>query len=107
MRITLAPQRSDDRLDLHRAGDVLTINGTAHDFGALAEGAVLPRAAVGCDSLVSDVTRQGGVICLTLILPHGAVAPEATLFPAPLEIAADGPVALPPYEAAPEAGPDP
>jgi len=96
MFITLTPMRRDDALTLHRAGDVLTINGTEYDFTPLPEGALLPRAAVDCDWLASDVTRTGGQIRLTLILPHGTDAPAARRAPAPLSLTADGPVALPP-----------
>jgi len=95
MLITLTPMRLDDTLTLHRAGDVLTINGTDYDFTALPEGALLPRDCVACAWLASDVERLGGQIRLTLILPHGAEAPEAVLFPVPLALDADGPVALP------------
>lgn len=103
MHITLSPIRSDETLTLHRAGDVLTINGTALDFGPLPEGAVLPRSAAGCAEICSDVTRIDGEIHLTLALPHGPVpspAPpgaQAVLFPAPVHVTEDGPVALPAY----------
>lgn len=96
MFITLTPMRRDDALTLHRAGDVLTISGTEYDFTPLPEGALLPRAAVDCDWLASDVTRTGGQIRLTLILPHGTDAPAARRAPAPLSLTADGPVVLPP-----------
>jgi len=101
MQITLTPQRRDDRLSLVRSGDVLTINGEAFDFAALPEGGTLPRDAVACDWLASDVTRTEGVLHLTLILPHGVDAPQATLFPAALTLTGDGPVALPAYEVTP------
>lgn len=99
--ITLIPQRRDDSLTLHCAGDVLTTNDTAFDFTQLPEGATLPRDAVDCDWLASDVTRIDGVLHLALILPHGPIPPVpppealAVLFPAPLHITGDGPVALP------------
>lgn len=105
MQIRFTPQRRDDALTLSRAGDVLTINGTAYDFTPLPEGALLPRAAVDCGWLASDVTRTGGQIRLTLILPHGADAPAARRDPAPLRLTADGPVALPP-ETPPETHPE-
>ena len=101
MFITLTPMRRDDSLTLHRAGDVLTVNGQVFDFSALPEGGLLPQAAVACDWLASDVERRDGVLHLTLILPHGpmaALAPpgaQALLFPAPLLLVEDGPVALP------------
>lgn len=101
--LDLSPMRRDDALTLHRAGDVLTINGTPYDFGPLPEGGLLPRDAVGCDWIVSDVTRAGGVLRLTLILPHGPIPHPVpfeavdVLFPAPIHVTADGPVALPEY----------
>jgi len=98
MRISLSPQHRGDRLTLTREGDILTVNGDAFDFSPLPEGGVLPAAATGCDWIVGDVTRTGGVIHLTLILPHGANAPEATRYPAPLTLTGDGPVELPPYD---------
>lgn len=101
MLITLSPMRRDDRLSLHRAGDVLTVNGRMHDFSALPEGGTLPQAETGCDWLVSDVTRQEGVLRLTLILPHGARPPADTLFPAPILLTADGAVDLPASDSPP------
>ena len=101
MQITLTPQRRDDRLSLERKGDSLILNGEVFDFTALPEGGTLPRDAVACDWLAGDVTRQDGVLHLTLILPHGVDAPEATLFPVPITLTGDGPVALPAYEVTP------
>lgn len=98
MRINLTPMRRDDRLDVSIAGDVLTVNGDSFDFSALAEGDRLPRHAVACDWLASDVTRTDGGIVLTLILPHGAAAPDKMLFPAPITVTEDGPVTLPSQE---------
>ena len=98
MHIKLTPQRSDDTLSLARQGSALIINGQAFDFGPLPDGAVLPRDAVDCAYLASDVTRVGGILQLTLILPHGANAPRETLFPAPPDLAADGPATLPPHD---------
>jgi hypothetical protein len=71
MQITHTPQRRDDACDVQVAGDVLTINGEAFDFSPLPEGATLPRAAVACDWLASDVERIDGEIHLTLIDPQG------------------------------------
>jgi len=99
MHITLTPQFRDDQLTLHRAGDVLTVNGVAYDFGPLPDGATLPRGAMDCEWLEGDVTRISGVLHLTLILPHGGNAPVETRFPAPLDLTRDGPVELPLYDA--------
>ena len=98
MQISFTPRRCDTALTATRQGDVLTLNGEAFDFTALAEGDVLPREAVTCDWLASEVTRADGTLRLTLILPHGADAPEETRFPQPVSLTGDGPVPLPPYE---------
>lgn len=106
MIINLSPVRMDGSLALSVAGDVLTINGAAFDFTPLPEGASLPREAVDCPWLASDVARAEGEIVLALILPHGAIPwpapPEAAVVthPAPLHVAAEGPVALPSFEPA-------
>ncbi|MFE3838600.1 hypothetical protein [Pseudogemmobacter sonorensis] len=96
MIITLTPVRMAQTLTASLAGDILTLNGKAYDFTPLPEGATLPPAAVDCAWLASDVTREGGHIRLTLILPHGADAPPETLWPGVLTIAS-GPVPLPPH----------
>jgi len=86
-------------LTLTQLGDTLTINGEPYDFSGIPEGATLPREAVNCPSLASDVARQNGELELTLILPHGANPPAETLFPAPVIVTQDGSVAVPPYDA--------
>lgn len=95
MLIQLSPILADGTLSLARQADTLVINGEAFDFGQLAEGHVLPRGAVSCAMVASDVTRQGGQIVLTLILPHGSDAAEAIRFPAPVDLVEDGPVDAP------------
>jgi hypothetical protein len=101
MQISFSPMRRGDTLMLSKSGDVLTINDEAFDFSGLPDGATLPREAVTCEWLASDVERIDGVIHLTLILPHGAQAPAETLFPA-LTIATDGDIAVPAHCAEPE-----
>jgi len=98
MHITLTPMRHNTPLILERVGDTLTFNGEEFDFSPIPEGATLPRDAVECEWLASDITRMDGVLHLTLILPHGANAPEETRFPKPLVLTTDGPVELPAYE---------
>ncbi len=107
MQITLSPQRRDTAMTLSRTGDTLTINGAVYDFSAVREGETLPQAAAACDWLASDVARIDGVLHLTLILPHGAHAPQETLFPAPLTLTSDGPVTLPAFDLPPEDEPLP
>ena len=95
MRINLTPQRRDDTLALSREGDTLTINGTPFDFSQLGEGDLLPRDAVDCEFLASDVERIDGHVTLTLLLPHGMNASEAARFPQPIIDPPDGDIEVP------------
>lgn len=106
MILTLTPCRGDTPLAAELAGDVLVLNGAAFDFSALPEGGLLPQATVDCAWIASDVTRSGGHVCMTLILPHGGNAPEATRFPAPVTVTDEGPVALPLYDTPEEGMPE-
>lgn len=98
MQIIWNPIRSDKTLSVEKLGDALTINGETFDFSPLPEGATLPRSAVPCEWLASDVERSGGEISLTLILPHGANAPQETRFPQPVAMSGDGAVPVPVFE---------
>ncbi|MBT3142921.1 hypothetical protein [Falsiruegeria litorea] len=98
MRLSFSPVRRDDQYELVKIGDTLTINGEAFDFSPIPEGATLPRAAVDCDWLASDVVRIDGVLHLTLMLPHGPRAPQETLFPTSME-PVDGKITLPSFNA--------
>jgi len=95
MNITLSPQRRDDTLEVIKSGDTLTINGTAYDFSVIPDGAILPKEAVDCMWLASDVERIGDTLHLTLLLPHGAEASDAARFPTPLLDPVDGLLELP------------
>lgn len=96
MKLILSPVRRDTQLTLERAGDVLTINGEVFDFSDLPEGATLPETAIDSDWFAGPVERTDGALRIHLILPHGVHAPTETLFPRPLTLTGDGPVALPP-----------
>jgi len=98
MKINLSPQRRDEQLFITKTGDILTINGDTYDFNQLPDGATLPKDAVDCKWLVSDVERVDGELVLTLILPHGPNAPESTRFPEPIIDPADGEIRLPDYD---------
>jgi hypothetical protein len=98
MHIQLSPVRRDETLSVEVEGDTLILNGEAFDFAPLPAGATLPRAAIASDWFAGDVRRdEAGDLHLALVLPHGAEAPDETLFPAPIT-AQDGPVPLPPFE---------
>lgn len=99
MRLIFSPVRMDTALTATIAGDELTLNGVALDFGPLPAGGILPRAAIDSPWIGGDVTRDAtGLVSVPLILPHGASAPAETLWPVPIE-AGDGPVPLPPFDA--------
>lgn len=108
MQITFTPMRLDQTLRVERVGDTLVLNGDVIDLSAAGEGAPLTREKLDCDWLAADVMRdEDGELHLTLILPHGADAPEQTLFPKPLTLSDDGPVDLPPYSDETPADPKP
>ena len=98
MHIKLSPQRRDDTLTVSRQGDTLIINGQTFDLWAIPDGATLPADAIDCEYIISDVERIDGVLHLTLVLPHGANAPEETRFPEPILVTEDGEIELPPYD---------
>ena len=98
MIINLVPIRHDEPLTLAVKGDALTLNGQTFDFTPLAEGASLPSTAIASSWFHGDVRRIEGRLHLTLMLPHGARAPLATRFPQPIQVEADGLLALPRYE---------
>jgi hypothetical protein len=97
MHISFSPIRHEGRLTLHKSGDALRINGETFDFSEIPEGATLPREAVACPWLVSDIERIDGRLHLTLLLPHGPDALRQTLFPAPLVATDDGDLPVPPH----------
>lgn len=103
MNISFTPTRMETQLTVSIEGDSLTLNGERFDFSPVQEGDILPQEAVSCEWLASVVTREGGRITLTLVLPHGANAPEETRFPAPIFAAPDGPLPIPPHSAGEDA----
>jgi len=90
--------RIDDKLTVIKEGDSLCINGETFDFSPIPEGATLPKEAVDCLWLASDVDRVDGSIVLTLVVPHGSKAPKETLFPGSVVVESDGEVDVPIYE---------
>ena len=95
MKINLSPIRSDRALEISKTGETLTINGIPYDFSQLPDGATLPREAIDCEWIVSDVNRVNGEIELTILLPHGANASHEARFPEPIIKNDDGQVVLP------------
>ncbi len=101
MKLSFTPARTNNQYEASVSGDVLTIEGEALDLALVPDGATLPKDDVDCPWLASDVERIDGEICLTLMLPHGANAPEETRFPEMVTIT-EGEVVLPPYDTEPE-----
>lgn len=95
MHITLSPVRMDETLSASLAGDVLTLNSVAFDFGPLPEGATLPAEAIDSDWIVGPVSRINGELHLTLRLPHGPNPSQAVAFPEPIKVTGSGPIDLP------------
>jgi len=95
MQIKLSPQRLDGTLIASKAGDVLTLNGEAFDFGPLPEGATLPAEAIASGWIIGPVSRIDGDLHLTLRLPHGPNPSQAVAFPEPIHVTEDGPIPLP------------
>lgn len=98
MIIKLSPVFSTAAMDVQKEGDVLTINGEPYDFSGLPDGATITAwdaAKIPGEYFRGDVERIGGVLHLTLILPHGPSPSEAVAFPAPLIDPPDGPLDLP------------
>lgn len=98
MIIKLSPVRSDAELAVTKIGDSLIINGTSLDFSRLENGDTLPADAVGSSWVVQPVERVGGVLVVTLMLPHGVDAPYGARFPVDIHATADGAVFLPGIE---------
>lgn len=106
MIIYLSPVRMDEELMVDREGDLLYVNGEVFDFGPLLEGATLPAEAISSKWFSGQVDRIGGELHLTLILPHGADAPEETRFPQPVVLTDDGTLELPPPSLPAPEGPE-
>lgn len=95
MQIKWNPHRRDDSLSVVKQGDILIVNGTEFDFSEVPEGATLPAEAIDSDLFSGPVERVGGVLKVTLTLPHGPNPSKSVAFPEPINVVADGPVALP------------
>ena len=102
MIINLSPQRRDDTITVIKTGDTITINGVAFDFSQLPEGATLPASAVDSEFFCGPVSRVGGELELTLLLPHGPNPSQAQAWPETITMTDDGDVPLPQDEAQPE-----
>ncbi len=91
MFITLSPIRMDQTLTAARTGTGLVLNGTTVDLLSYdSEAAPNPW-------IVGQPFQEAVVWHVTLILPHGADAPEFVRFPAPITMDSDGDIPLPTF----------
>ena len=91
--INFSPVRSDKgQLTASLAGKVLTIDGVAYDLDLVPDGATVEH------DVLKGLTRSGDDFELTLTLPHGAKAPEATRFPVPVTVTVDGDIDVPIFD---------
>ncbi|MGH1413636.1 MAG: hypothetical protein ACRBB0_09080 [Pelagimonas sp.] len=95
MKLHFSPMRRDDPLVLERQGDIVIINGEPFDFTDLPEGQTLPAQAVASDWITGPISRQDGVLELSIGLPHGPNASAEQRAAQSIEVTQDGLVALP------------
>ena len=93
LTIKFSPVRSDKgQLTASLAGKVLTVDGVAYDLDLVPDGATVEH------EVLQGLTRTGDDFELTLTLPHGAKAPEATRFPVPVTVTVDGDIDVPIFD---------
>lgn len=90
IKINLSPQVRDGTLTVSVSGTSITINGQTFDFSQLTDGSILPRDAIASEFIVSDVTRSGNIIELTLLFPIPTNASEEQRFPKPVYVDESG-----------------
>lgn len=95
LTINLSPVRTDTPTTASLSGTILTVNGADYDLSLIPDGSTVEHP------VIQQCTRTGKDYVLTLILTHGANAPEATRFPQPIVVTADGVIPLPPYDGEP------
>lgn len=91
LTIRFAPVRRDGELGLERQGSSLIACGETYDLAALA---AEERDSPG-EGWVQSVRLTEEGLEATVLLPHGAEAPEAVRFPRPVVVVTDGPIAVP------------
>lgn len=96
MRISFSPQLREGKLNVElMAADRLRINGDLFNFAPLNDGDIISYGAVPCEWIIGPVTKTGGEVHLTLILPHGSNPPAAVAFPEQVHVTQTGKVNVP------------
>ena len=91
LTIHFAPVRREGALVLERRGNTLLANGEIHDLASLAA----DDGDSPGDGWVQRVRVTDTGLEAVVLLPHGADAPEAVRFPAPVVVEVDGEIAVP------------
>lgn len=102
MHLTLTPQAGlpgQPETTLHVQGEILTVDGTAHDLAALADGPAEDRPP-----LVGPVRRIEGAIHATVIVRLDETAADDQPHSPWIIAAIDGPVTIPAARRVPEPG---
>ena len=76
----------------------MIINGDSFDLSVIPDGATLPNAteATGCEFIRDKIERIDGELHVCILLPHGPLPqPQEVLFPEPVSVTQDGPIAIP------------
>ncbi|MBW4985502.1 hypothetical protein KZZ07_23460 [Mameliella sp. CS4] len=91
LTIVFAPVRREGELVLERQGNSLIANGAAYDLAVLAA----EESDSPGEGWVQSVRLTEAGLEATVLLPHGADAPEAVRFPQPVTVEVDGEIAVP------------
>lgn len=96
MKISFSPQFSDEKLEVLKTGESLTINGDFLDFSDLPNGASYPYEAIDNDMVIGGVSRVNGEIQITIRLPYNlSNPPRSVTFPNSVTVTTNGRVSLP------------
>lgn len=96
MNISFSPQFSDEKLEILKVGESLTINGDFLDFTDLPDGASYPPEAIENNMVDGGVVRIDGKIQITIRLPYNLSNPPHTVTsPHSVTVTTDGRLPLP------------
>lgn len=95
--LILSPKYLLPPLALSVTGQVWAFNGKTIDFANLGNSEAIGADATDCPYILSASKDGSGNLTVTVLLPHGPDAAEATRFPDPITVSSDGPVALPAF----------
>lgn len=93
LTIKLSPQRRNpEQLIIEWYDPILKVNDENYDLSLIGDGDTAEH------DILKIVERTLDDYEVTMILPHGAKAPESTRFPEDIILIGNGSITLPPYE---------